>query len=69
MCQLRLSAHADHYPLSLRELIEAGVDPHGDPALGRGLCHGCHSSETARLQPGGWHRDRDQAAEADEAEG
>lgn len=50
----RPSKHADHHPLSRRELVEAGLDPN-DPARGRGLCGPCHSSETARHQPGGWN--------------
>jgi 5-methylcytosine-specific restriction protein A len=49
------STDADHWPLSKRELIAAGLDP-DDPAHGRGLCHRCHSASTARLQPGGWHK-------------
>ncbi|MFG3228125.1 holin [Kitasatospora sp. NPDC048194] len=48
------SQHADHWPLSRRELVDAGHDP-DDPAHGRGLCHSCHSRETARHQPGGWN--------------
>ena len=51
----RPSVHADHYPLSRAELVRRGMDPN-DPQRGRGLCHRCHSSETARLQPGGWHQ-------------
>lgn len=50
----RLSVHADHWPLSRRELVEQGLDP-DDPQHGRGLCQPCHSSETARSQPGGWN--------------
>jgi 5-methylcytosine-specific restriction protein A len=46
------SKHADHWPLSRRELVEQGTDPN-DPKHGRGLCHSCHSKETARYQPGG----------------
>jgi 5-methylcytosine-specific restriction protein A len=46
------SKHADHWPLSRRELVEQGADPN-DPKHGRGLCHSCHSKETARYQPGG----------------
>ena len=45
---------ADHYPTSRRDLEAAGLDP-DDPTRGRGLCHRCHSIETARHQPGGWH--------------
>ncbi|MFJ3793883.1 holin [Kitasatospora sp. NPDC090091] len=51
----RPSQHADHHPLSRRELAASGADP-DDPRQGRGLCGPCHSSETARHQPGGWHR-------------
>lgn len=50
----RASEHADHWPLSRRELVERGLDPN-DPERGRGLCHRCHSGETAAHQPGGWH--------------
>lgn len=48
------SVHADHHPLSRRELVAADLDP-DDPRHGRGLCGPCHSSETARHQPGGWN--------------
>ncbi|MGW4802984.1 holin [Kitasatospora sp. NPDC004272] len=48
------SKHADHHPLSRRELAAQGLNP-DDPQHGRGLCHGCHSRETAQHQPGGWH--------------
>lgn len=47
------SEHADHWPLSKRQLRERGLDEH-NPIYGRGLCHSCHSRETARHQPGGW---------------
>ncbi len=50
---LRPSQHADHYPLSLRELRALGVNPY-EPKRGRGLCASHHSSETAKHQPGGW---------------
>lgn len=46
---------ADHFPRSRRELLAAGLDPN-DPRYGRGLCEAHHNSETARHQPGGWHR-------------
>lgn len=49
------SVHADHWPLSRRDLVAAGLDP-DDPEHGRGLCQPCHSSETARHQPGGWNQ-------------
>lgn len=55
VCRQRPSAHADHHPHSRRELVEQGLDPN-DPKYGRGLCHPCHSSETARHQPGGWNQ-------------
>jgi 5-methylcytosine-specific restriction protein A len=45
---------ADHYPLSRRELVDAGLDPN-DPAHGRGLCKHCHDKGTAQRQPGGWN--------------
>jgi 5-methylcytosine-specific restriction protein A len=45
---------ADHWPLSRRQLVDAGLDP-DDPKHGRGLCHAHHSRETATNQPGGWH--------------
>ncbi|MFC4034555.1 holin [Streptomyces polygonati] len=51
----RESLHADHWPLSRRELVAAGDDP-DDPKHGRGLCGPCHSSHTASEQPGGWHQ-------------
>lgn len=54
LCQQRPSQHADHHPLSRRELVEQGLDPN-DPQRGRGLCQPCHSSETAVHQPGGWN--------------
>lgn len=53
-CHRAPSVHADHYPLSRRELVARGMDPH-DPQHGRGLCHSCHSRDTAHHQPGGWH--------------
>ncbi|RPE27300.1 holin [Kitasatospora cineracea] len=54
LCGQAPSVHADHHPLSRRELAAQGLDP-DDPAHGRGLCHSCHSRETAQHQPGGWH--------------
>ncbi|MGW4728861.1 holin [Streptomyces shenzhenensis] len=51
------SRHADHHPRDRRELAAAGEDP-DDPRHGRGLCGPCHSSETARHQPGGWAADQ-----------
>ncbi|MEV8395588.1 MULTISPECIES: holin [unclassified Streptomyces] len=55
LCRQAPSVHADHYPLDRRALVAAGLDP-DDPRHGRGLCGPCHSSETAREQPGGWNR-------------
>ncbi|NJP93924.1 holin [Nonomuraea sp. FMUSA5-5] len=54
LCRARPSRHADHYPLSRRQLEAAGEDPN-DPRHGRGLCEPCHNTETARRQPGGWN--------------
>lgn len=55
VCHTEPSTVADHWPLSRRQLVDQGHDPN-DPAHGRGLCHDCHSSETAKHQPGGWNR-------------
>lgn len=52
---LRPSRHADHHPRSRDELVRLNLDPN-NPQYGRGLCHSCHSSETATHQPGGWNR-------------
>ncbi|GAA4933979.1 5-methylcytosine-specific restriction protein A [Nonomuraea thailandensis] len=54
LCRARRSKHADHYPLSRRQLEAQGLDPN-DPKHGRGLCDTCHGQETARRQPGGWN--------------
>lgn len=54
LCRQAPSRHADHHPLSRRELETAGAEP-DDPRHGRGLCGPCHSRETAQAQPGGWH--------------
>jgi 5-methylcytosine-specific restriction enzyme A len=54
LCRSAPSRHADHWPLDRRDLVARGLDPN-DPARGRGLCGPCHSSETAREQPGGWN--------------
>jgi 5-methylcytosine-specific restriction enzyme A len=54
-CVKALSTVADHYPVSKRDLIAHGLDAN-DPQYGRGLCHRCHSIETAEHQPGGWHQ-------------
>lgn len=55
LCGVRWATEADHYPMSRRELVDAGLDP-DDSKHGRGLCHRCHSKETALNQPGGWNR-------------
>lgn len=54
LCRIAPATVADHWPKSRKELVALGLDP-DDPEYGRGLCHRCHSAETARLQPGGWH--------------
>ncbi|WP_258563120.1 holin [Streptomyces phytophilus] len=56
VCRAAPSVHADHWPLSKRQLRAAGQDEH-DPTHGRGLCPRCHSTETAEYQPGGWNRE------------
>jgi 5-methylcytosine-specific restriction protein A len=53
-CNAAWATTADHYPVSRRDLVDAGEDPN-DPRHGRGLCHHCHSIVTAEHQPGGWH--------------
>lgn len=55
ICKQAPSRHADHHPLSRKELIARGENPN-DPKHGRGLCHPCHSSATAAdpAQRGGW---------------
>lgn len=53
-CRNARATVADHYPYSRRELVDAGLNPN-DPQYGRGLCHQCHSIETAKHQPGGWN--------------
>jgi 5-methylcytosine-specific restriction enzyme A len=54
----RAATIPDHHPRSRRDLVAAGVaDPDADEHL-RPLCGPCHSRETARNQPGGWHRER-----------
>ncbi len=52
----RLANVADHHPRGIRLLIKLGdPDPHRDANL-RALCWPCHSRETARTHPAGWHR-------------
>jgi len=57
LCHAAPSKHADHWPLSRRDLEAQGLDP-DDPKHGRGLCGSCHSKETANNpeQQGGWAR-------------
>ncbi|RSN65429.1 holin [Amycolatopsis sp. WAC 04182] len=54
LCSKDWSKHADHWPVDRRTLVLRGQDPN-DPQHGRGLCHSCHSTETAEHQPGGWN--------------
>ena len=53
-CKRDVSVHADHWPVDRRTLVLRGEDPN-DPKHGRGLCHRCHSMDTAEAQPGGWN--------------
>jgi len=52
-CRARPSTIADHFPMSRKELIDAGLNP-DDPSHGRGLCKPCHDHSTAEHQPGGF---------------
>lgn len=54
VCREAVSTVADHWPISRRDLVAQGLDPN-DPSRGRGVCHPCHSRETAKHQPGGWN--------------
>jgi hypothetical protein len=45
----RHATHADHYPLSRRQQIAAGLDPN-DPCNGRPLCEHHHNQHTGRTQ-------------------
>lgn len=61
VCELcgRQATVPDHHPRGIRQLRKAGVDnPNADRYL-RPLCARCHNRETARKEPGGWHRHRD----------
>lgn len=51
LCHNAPSKHADHHPHTRDELLRMGENPN-DPKWGRGLCHACHSSETARHDGG-----------------
>lgn len=55
LCNVRPSVVADHWPKSRRDLVDLDLNP-DDPANGRGLCAGCHNTETAQNQPGGWNK-------------
>ena len=46
ICHEAPATQADHYPLTLRQLVAKRMDP-TDPKHGRGLCHSCHSRYTA----------------------
>lgn len=49
-----LATIPDHWPVDRRTLVLQGVaDPDADEHL-RPLCGGCHRTETAVNQPGGW---------------
>lgn len=54
LCGKDWSVHADHHPVDRHTLVLRGMDAN-DPQHGRGLCHHCHSVETASAQPGGWN--------------
>lgn len=54
VCSTAWSKHADHHPVDRQTLVQRGMNPN-DPKHGRGLCHRCHSIETAKHQPGGWN--------------
>ena len=51
LCHQAPSVHADHHPHTRAQLAAMGENPN-DPRHGRGLCHPCHSSETARRDGG-----------------
>lgn len=51
LCGLLPSQHADHHPHTRAELVRQGKNPN-DPHWGRGLCHPCHSTVTARNDGG-----------------
>ena len=54
VCRLAPSTVADHYPVSRRDLVASGRDADAIEH-GRGVCATCHSTETTKHQPGGWH--------------
>jgi 5-methylcytosine-specific restriction protein A len=55
---MAVATEAAHYPESRKELLARGVLDPDDPRLMRGMCHRCHSRETAREQPGGFNPGR-----------
>ena len=57
LCRRAPATEADHYPRSRQQLEAEGLDA-DDPQYGRGLCKPCHSSETAKHQPGGFNAER-----------
>jgi 5-methylcytosine-specific restriction enzyme A len=57
ICHAALATHADHYPMSRRQLTDAGLDAN-DPRYGRGLCASCDSTQTTQRQPGGINQPR-----------
>lgn len=57
ICRRAASVIADHWPLSRKELIAAGLDP-DDPRAGRGLCRSCDGRQTQARQPGGWYAEQ-----------
>jgi 5-methylcytosine-specific restriction protein A len=55
---MAVATEAHHYPESRKELLTRGVLDPDDPRFMKGLCHRCHSRETARHQPGGFNAGR-----------
>lgn len=51
ICHQAPSTHADHWPLTRRQLITQGLNPN-DPRHGRGLCPSCHATHTATSDGG-----------------
>lgn len=45
-CHEAPSHHADHWPLTRRDLVAQDLDP-DEPQHGRGLCARCHAAVTA----------------------
>ncbi len=58
LCLIRAAVVADHWPKSRKDLVLLGFNP-DDPRFGRGLCRGCHNTQTAQHQPGGWANRRE----------